>query len=174
MKKIILLFFLILSTLTNVWAESAFVVNNIEFQGLQRVSKDTIENYLPIKRGQTFRENQSPEILRALYKTGFFERISLSQQGNTLIIHVVERPTIGQLIITGNSIIPTDKLTKVMKDLDVAEGRIYNPNTLEKIKQSLLKSAAPQSIGINDVPQPIGIKTVPIGIKDLVVCFIFL
>jgi outer membrane protein insertion porin family len=138
MKKIILLFFLIFSTQTFVWADSTFVVNNIEFQGLQRVSKDTIENYLPIKRGQTFHENQSSEVLRALYKTGFFERISLSQQGNTLIIRVVERPTIGQLTITGNSMIPTDKLTTVMKNLDVAEGRIYNPSTLEKIKQSLL------------------------------------
>ncbi len=81
---------------------------------------------------------KTAEVVRALYKTGFFDRISLSQQGSTLVINVVERPTIGQLKISGNSVIPTDKLTNVMRTLDVAEGRIYNPVELEKIKQSLL------------------------------------
>ncbi len=62
----------------------------------------------------------------------------MSRDNGTLVIHVVERPIIGQLKITGNSVIPTDKLTAVMKSLDIAEGRVYNAAMLEKIKQSLL------------------------------------
>lgn len=136
MKKIaqlILLTQLIISS-----AAQAFVVRNIEIQGLQRVSQSTVESYLPVKRGQNLNSENSAAVVRALYKTGFFDRISLSQENNTLIIHVVERPTIGRLKITGNNIIPTDKLTSVMKTLDVYEGSVYNPAILEKIKQSLL------------------------------------
>ena len=122
----------------SVHAQQAFVVRQIEIEGLHNISSSTVMNYLPIKRGQTLQPSKTGDILRSLYQTGFFDRISLSRQGNTLIIHVVERPTIGQLKISGNSIIPTDKLTSVMKTLDVAEGRVYNPVVLERIKQSLL------------------------------------
>lgn len=137
-KKIALLVLFIQLLLNAAWAAYGFTIKDIRFQGLQRVSPATVENYLPVKRGQILQPGQTSEILRTLYKTGFFERITLSEENKVLIIHVVERPTIGQLTITGNSIIPTDKLTTVMKNLDVAEGRVYNPVVLEKIKQSLL------------------------------------
>jgi len=55
-----------------------------------------------------------------------------------LVIYVVERSTIGQLKISGNSVIPTDKLTSVMRSMDIAEGRAYNPAVIEKIKNGLL------------------------------------
>jgi len=121
-----------------VWAQQAFVVKNIEIEGLHRISSSTVKNYLPIKSGQVLKPGQTASVLRAVYQTGFFEQASLSREGNTLVIHVVERPTIGQLKISGNSVIPTDKLTAVMRSVDIAEGRVYNAATLEKIKQSLL------------------------------------
>lgn len=138
MKKIAYLILLIQLLVSSAWAQQAFVVKNIEIEGLQNIAPSTVETYLPIKRGQTLQPAKTAAILRALYKTGFFDHISLSREGSTLVIHVSERPTIGQLKITGNSVIPTDKLTSVMKTLDVAEGRVYNPAVLEKIKQSLL------------------------------------
>lgn len=137
MKKIIYALIISAQILSCAHAQT-FVVRNIEIEGLQFISKATVETYLPIKRGQELKPRQSAAIVRALYKTGFFERVSLSKAGNTLIIHVVERPTIGQLKISGNSMIPTDKLTTVMRSVDVAEGRVYNPAIIEKIKQSLL------------------------------------
>lgn len=140
MKKRILLFALLLSVFfTNVCAADSFVVRKISIEGLQRVSSDTVYSYLPIKSGETLRPEKTGEIINALYKTGFFEHISLSRDGNTLIIKVVERPTIGRLKISGNSSIATDKLTTVMRGVGVAEGRVYDSVILEKIKQSLLE-----------------------------------
>lgn len=139
MKKRILLFILLLSVLfTKAWAAESFVVRKISIEGLQRISSETVYSYLPIKSGETLRPEKTGAIISALYKTGFFEHISLARDGNTLIIKVIERPTIGRLKITGNSSIPTDKLTTVMRDVGVAEGRVYNSVILEKIKQSLL------------------------------------
>ena len=123
---------------TTVLAQQAFVVKSIEFEGLQRISTGTAQTYLPIKPGQTVSREKTPAILRAMYQTGFFEQVTLSRSGNTLIIHVVERPTIGQLKITGNSVVPTDKLTTVMKSMDIVEGRVYNAPVVDRIKQSLL------------------------------------
>lgn len=139
MKKIIQLGLLLWFLCLNVaWADQSFVVRNIRFEGLQRTSPATVESYLPIKRGQTLQPAKTAAILRSLYKTGFFEHISLANDEGTLVIQVVERPTIGELKISGNSNIPTDKLTTVMKSMDVAEGRVYNPLVLDKITQSLL------------------------------------
>ena len=120
------------------WAQSSFVVNDIKIEGLQHISPATVESYLPIKRGQVLEPAKTGAIVRALYQTGFFDRISLVREGHILIIHVIERPTIGQLKISGNSVIPTDKLTGVMRSLDISEGRVYNEAMLTKIKQSLL------------------------------------
>lgn len=138
MKKTLSIILLSQLLLGSAWAEQGFVVRSIHFEGLEHISVATAQSYLPIQCGQTLQPSRTASILRSLYQTGYFDRITLSKQNGTLIIHVVERPTIGQLKITGNSVIPTDKLTSVMKSLDIAEGRIYNPAVLEKITQSLL------------------------------------
>lgn len=138
MKKIVLLFILLAQLSSLAWAQHSFVIRRIEIEGLQRISDATAESYLPVKRGQLLRPAKTGDIVRALYRTGFFSHISIARDGDVLIIHVTERPTIGQLKISGNSVIPTDKLQSVMKTLDIAEGRVYNPVMLERIKQGLL------------------------------------
>ena len=138
MKKYIILFVIALNLfVTTAWADS-FVVKKITVEGLQRISPSTVYSYLPIKSGKKLNSENTDEIINSLYKTGFFDHISLERQGNTLIIRVVERPTIGRLKISGNSSIPTDKLTSVMRSVGVAEGRVYDRVVLERIKQSLL------------------------------------
>lgn len=140
MKRKILLVVLLLSVLfTKAWSAEAFVIRNISIEGLQRISSATVYTYLPVKTGETLRPEKTGAIIAALYQTGFFEHISLARDGNTLIIKVIERPTIGRLKISGNSSIASDKLTTVMRGVGVAEGRVYNGVVLEKIKQSLLE-----------------------------------
>lgn len=136
MKKLAYLLIFLSQFCFSAYADS-FVVRHIEVEGLQRTTPETVESYLPIKRGQVLQSSKTGAILRSLYQTGFFDHITLSRDGDTLIIHVVERPTIGQLKISGNSVIPTDKLTTVMKSLEISEGRVYNPAIIERIKQSL-------------------------------------
>ena len=138
MKKLVAIIFLLVQCVVGSAFAETFVVRHIEYQGLQRVDAATVQSYLPIKVGQALSTSRSGEIVKALYKTGFFDKISIGRDGSTLIIQVVERPTIGELTITGNSVIPTDKLTAVMKSLDIAEGRVYNAAMLEKIRTSLL------------------------------------
>lgn len=140
MKKIILLLIINFCFLIQVVfaASSSFYIKKIEMIGLQRISNETVYSYLPVKVGDSLTSEKTSNIIKSLYNTGFFAHISLSRMDNTLIIHVVERPTIGQLKITGNSTIPKDKLTEVMNSVNVAEGRVYDPAILDRVKQSLL------------------------------------
>ena len=137
MKKLLLILVILSQLAVAAWADT-FVIKNIKFDGLQRISPGTAESYLPVHRGQEMNSAESGAVMQSLYKTGFFDSISMSREGNTLVIHVIERPTIGKLDIKGNSVVPTDKLTAVMKSLDISEGRVYNAALLEKIRQSLL------------------------------------
>jgi len=174
MVKIIiqcLLLFSLLISAAFAQDDSQFVVRKIEVQGAQRMSSSAVQTYLPIKRGKVLSPENTAEIVRSLYKTGFFERITLSRRGNTLVIHVVERPTIGQLKISGNSAVPTDKLTAVMKSLDIAEGRVYNPAVLEKISQSLLNQyylfgRFNAHVDVNVTPMPRNRVSVDIRISE--------
>ena len=119
------------------YADDSFVVDKIEIQGLQRISEGTVLNYLPIEIGQTLHPSDTAKIIRILYKTGFFSDVTLDHDGNTLIVKVVEKATIGQFKITGNKSIPTKTLRKTLADLGFAEGRVYDPSLLESIKDSL-------------------------------------
>ncbi|OGT57427.1 MAG: outer membrane protein assembly factor BamA [Gammaproteobacteria bacterium RIFCSPHIGHO2_12_FULL_42_10] len=137
MKKIILLLLFISFSSTTLFAES-FVIKKIVVEGGNRVTAATVLHYLPIKRGQTLQSDNTSALLHKLYQTGLFERITFSRSGNTLIVHVVENPTLGQVKINGNSVISTEQLNDAMKHLDIVAGRILRPALLENVKQSLL------------------------------------
>jgi len=126
-----------MAIVTNVVAESSFVIRKIEIQGLHRISTGTVLNYLPVHVGDTVTPNQTAKIIEALYKTNFFSDVKLERQGQTLIVIVKERATIGDIKITGNKLISTKDLKKALAGLSVATGQVYDQSVLDGVKQSL-------------------------------------
>ena len=118
---------------------AAFVVRDIQVEGLQRISAGTVFNYLPVQVGSTISEKDYPEIIRALFKTGFFADVNLERKGDALVITVTERPAIGEVKITGNSDISTDDLKKALTGVGLAEGRVFDRSLLDKVEQELLR-----------------------------------
>ncbi len=116
---------------------SAFTVNHIRFEGLQRVRPETVRNYLTIKEGDEVEPRDTRKLVEDLYKTGFFEDINLARSNATLIIRVVERSVISRLKIDGNHEIKTDDLMKVLKENGIAEGRTYDQSVFTNIQHSL-------------------------------------
>ena len=57
---------------------SAFVVNDIRLDGLQRISAGTVFNILPISVGEDVGSQELAEAARALFKTGYFQDIQLA------------------------------------------------------------------------------------------------
>lgn len=116
-----------------------FRINSIRFQGLQRVSGETALSYMPVKQGQLLTDQKMQQIIDDLYQTGFFSKVNLARDGNTLVVIVQERPTIGLITFSGNKIIKKKQLQDVLKQAGIQEGLTYNPLVLSGLKQALLQ-----------------------------------
>ncbi len=120
-------------------AAGEFVVQDIQVDGLQRISAGTVFNYLPVQVGSSVSEQEYPEIIRALFKTGFFSDVSLERKGSVLVVTVTERPAISEVRITGNEDISTDDLKKALAEVGLVEGRVFDRSLLDKVEQELLR-----------------------------------
>ncbi len=120
-----------------VFAFDPFVVKDIRVEGLQRTEPGTVFNYLPVKVGDTISDDKVRDAISALFATGFFQDVRLEADGGKLIVSVVERPTVGRLIINGTKEFPKDQLLKAMKDNGLAESRIFDQSILDQAVQEL-------------------------------------
>ncbi len=114
-----------------------FAIKDIRVEGLQRISAGTVFNYLPVQIGDEIDSDQSAAIIRALYKTGFFKDVRLEREDDVLIIFVSERPAVAQINISGNKSMEEEQLLLGLKDIGMAEGRVFNRSVLDKIEQEL-------------------------------------
>ncbi len=149
------------------WAISPFVVKDIRLNGLQRISPGTVFNYLPVSAGDTLDDTRSAEVIRVLFKTGFFEDVRLANEGNVLIIIFKERPTIANIKITGNKDIKTEDLTKAMKQIGLTEGDVFNRSALDKVERELQRqyfSQGKYGAKIKVSVKPLNLNRVDIGI----------
>jgi len=147
---------------------AAFVVRDIQVEGLQRISAGTVFNYLPVQVGATVSEQQYPEIIRELFKTGFFADVNLERKGDVLVITVTERPAIAEVKITGNSDISTDDLKKALTGVGLAEGRVFDRALLDKVEQELLRqyySRGRYAVRINSQARPLERNRVAVSLE---------
>ena len=134
-KKIIIVVSLLISFAAH--ASKPFTIADMQVRGLQRISAGTVFNYMPVKVGDRFDTQASSDIIRSLYRTGFFKDIRLSQEGNTLVIEVEEYPSIDNIQITGNKLIKEESLRDALASNNFIEGRVFNPATLDQVEQEL-------------------------------------
>ncbi len=117
--------------------QDQFTVGDIRVEGLQRISEGTVFNYLPVNIGDHLDAQRVGEAMRALYATGFFRDVELRRDGNTLLVVVVERPSIAKFEIKGNKDIKTEDLTKSLRNVGLAQGKIFDRSVLDEVKQYL-------------------------------------
>lgn len=117
--------------------DEEFIVEDIQVKGLQRISVGTVYNYLPVNVGERFSLDNVGPAIKALFKTGFFKDISLEREGSTLVVNVVERPSIAKIIFEGNKDLSKDDLTKALKKIGLAEGKVFDQQVLDKVEQEL-------------------------------------
>jgi outer membrane protein insertion porin family len=114
-----------------------FVVRDIRVEGVQRTEPGTIFSYLPIKVGDRVTDQTISDAVKALYATGFFRDVRLEAQGNVLIVAVEERPTISSITYVGNKEFDTDTIKKAVKEIGLAEARIFDRAVLDRAEQEL-------------------------------------
>src|SRR3990167_8815132 len=139
-RRLILVALLFLSC--TAFADSSFIVQHIQIQGLQRISQNTVMAEMPLHVGDTYTTAEGNKIIAKLFKTGFFSNVQLMQSNNTLVVKVVERPTINSITITGNKAIKAHELRPVLKKLGVVVGDTFDPSELHAIVLGLQQQYA--------------------------------
>jgi outer membrane protein insertion porin family len=118
-------------------ADADFTVSDIKVEGLQRISQGTVFNYLPINIGDHLTGQRVREAVRAMYATGFFRDVEMRRDGTTLVIAVLERPSLESVDIKGNKDIKTEDLTKSLRQVGLSAGKTFSRSTLEEVTQYL-------------------------------------
>ncbi|HSX20218.1 MAG TPA: outer membrane protein assembly factor BamA, partial [Gammaproteobacteria bacterium] len=126
-----------LISFTSAIAFEAFVVKKISIEGNQRLSQDAVLADLPISVGETVTPAKANAAIHDLFKTGFYQDVTIERDGNTLIVKLVERPSIGSLEITGLK--NKDDVEKILKANNIAVGRVYDPNVITRAEKEILR-----------------------------------
>jgi outer membrane protein insertion porin family len=140
-------------------ANESFVLQDIRVEGLQRISEGTVFNYLPLNIGDEVSKPKLQEALRVVYATEFFKDVEFRRDGNTLVIAVIERPSIADFEIDGNKDIKTEDLVESLSKVGLKKGRILNRSVLDDVERSLTeeyfaqgKYAATIKAEVEDLP----------------------
>ena len=157
--KIYRFYFLSFLFISSLNAFEEFLVSDIRIIGLQRVSTGSIFNVIPISVGDRIDLRKSSDITRSLFSTEQFDDIQIAKDGNTLIISVLERPSISGIDISGNKALKTEQLIESLDGVGIKEGEVYKRSTLEKVKSELIRSYASNGrygagVDIEEIKQP--------------------
>ena len=120
-------------------ADSTFKIEDIRIEGLQRISEGTVFNYLPLDKGDQLTPAKTRAAIRELYRTGFFKDIKFSRENNILVITLRERPAIAAINISGNKAIKEEDLKRVLFDIGLSEGEVFDRLVLDRLQQELIK-----------------------------------
>ena len=114
-----------------------FVVTDIGFTGLQRLTPDSLYPVLPISVGDTVTDSSLAASIKALYATDNFANIQSRVEGNQLRFDVVERPTIAEVNFEGNKLIPKEGLEQGLKNAGLAVGDVLKQSTLQGVANEI-------------------------------------
>jgi len=128
---------LILLQAVTATAIEPFVIKDIRVEGIQRTEAGTVFGYLPVKVGDTMTDEKAAQAIRALFATGFFQDVSLERDGDVLVVVVQERPSIAQVEFVGVREFNKDQLAAGMRQIGLADGRIFDRGLLDRAEQEL-------------------------------------
>jgi len=139
MRRILIILLCGLLPLKSALALDAFIISDIRVEGLQRISEGTVFNYLPVDANELLTASRARQAIRSLFRTGFFSSIDLEREGDILVINVIERPAIAKISLSGNKAIKDEDMFPVLADIGLQEGEVFQPQSLDRIKQELVR-----------------------------------
>ena len=131
-------------------SSNAEVIKQIQINGNERISEQTIINFADIKIGKDVKSDELNIFLKNLYETNFFEDVNLTLTNNLLIIDVKELPIIQEIVING---IKANKTKEELKDgMNLKEKNPFNEtlvqNDLDNIS-NIFKNSGYYFVSVN-------------------------
>ena len=122
----------------------SFQISDIRVQGLLRVTPGTVFNAMTIDIDDEATPTSLRATIRELYQTGYFKDVSVSRDGDILLVKVSERPAIVSIEIEGNKAVPTEALLEGLAAEGLKEGEIFKQATLDRVRIELTKQYVAQ------------------------------
>lgn len=116
---------------------SAFTISDIRVEGLTRTEPGTVFSHLPFRAGDEYTAEKGVRAIRSLYQSGLFRDVSLTQDGDVVVVHVMERPAVATIETHGIKVFDKEAVEKSLRDVGLAEGRIFDNATLTRADQEL-------------------------------------
>ncbi|MGM8908728.1 outer membrane protein assembly factor BamA [Psychrobacter sp. 1U1] len=114
-----------------------FVVTDIGFTGLQRLTPDSLYPVLPVTVGDTVNDSSLAASIKALYATDNFANIQSRVEGGQLSFDVIERPIIAEVNFEGNKLIPEEGLEQGLENAGLSAGDVLKQSTLQGVANEL-------------------------------------
>ena len=127
----VIIFILVLNL--NAFSE---ILENIQINGNQRISNDTIKLFSKIDIGDEINKEDINRILKDLYETNFFENVNIKFLNNILNISVSEHPIIQNVIYEG--IKSKSLLSKIEENKLIREKASFNEFILSNEEKRIL------------------------------------
>ena len=107
----------------------AVVIKDIQINNNKRITKETITTYGKIQLNKDYNQKELNNILKNLYDTNFFKKISLTVDGQTLVLTIEENKIIQNVRVEG---VKSNKIKKaILKNLFSKD---KSPFLIEKVK----------------------------------------
>lgn len=123
--------------LSNLALAESFTIKDIRVEGLQRISAGTVFNFLTVKVGDEMTDKDAKSIIRALFKSKYFNDVEVEGQDGVLVIKVNERPAISSIEFVGNKDLDSKELLKSLRQIGFSEGQVYEKAMLERVELEL-------------------------------------
>jgi len=149
-------------------ANTAFTIQDIRLEGLQRVSPGVVFRNFPLSTGDQATTRNLSEATRKLFASGYFDDVDLLRDGDVLILKLVERPSISKINLEGNSVLKDEDLLNGLKQTGLQEGDVLKRATIEQIRQDLIEVYAGQGrygAAVDTTVEPLAENRVALNIK---------
>ena len=147
----------LLSLITFMETANAAIVSRIDVDGNQRMDAESVRILSDVKIGDNVNSERINNIAKSLQSSGYFEKVDVKLNGNTLKISVTESPIINMVTIEGNDEIDTDDLKKEIKtkerasyDISVIGGDVQRILTLYQRKGFFGTKINPKKIDLDN------------------------
>ena len=117
----------------------SYVFNNIVVEGNDRIEPATIANFAKVATGSAISGAGLNDAYQRLNSSGLFSSVELVPSGGTLIIKVVENPTINVVDFEGNVRLKDEALAAVVKS---QARRVYSATQIQADAAAITKAYA--------------------------------
>ena len=118
-----------------------FSFNAISVEGNQRIEAGTIASYLGVARGEPVSAAELNDGYQRILASGLFETVEIEPQGNTLVVRVVEFPTVNLITFEGNSRLDDETLAAIVQS---QSRRVFSPSTAEADANRIIEAYSQQ------------------------------